>query len=217
MMVKINGDIVSNDMKEIYDWFGYECTCPSDITNAIEAMSEGETLDVRINSGGGLVDDGKQIYSILRKQPNVSIEIESIAGSAASLIAMAGPSKISPAGMIMIHNVSCTSGGDKHDMKHTSEVLAAYDRTLALAYSEKTGMFKDEILKLMDKETWLTADRAVELGFVDAISDRHDVMTNGNLMVTDDMIATYKAQKGEQEAKEEAKKELLNDLDMFGV
>ncbi len=215
--LKINGDIISNDLKEIYDWFGFESTCPADVMEAIAGLSEGETLDVKINSGGGYVDDGKEIYSILRGRSDVMIEIESIAGSAASVIAMAGPSRISPAGMLMIHNVSCSSDGDKHDMKKTAEVLATYDKTLALAYSEKTGMSEEEILKLMDKETWLPADKAVELGFVDAISERGSAATNGNVMVTQDMISRYKATKDKKNQLEAEKKSLLEDLDDFGV
>ena len=217
MIVKINGDIISNDMKEVYDWFGFESTCPADIVQAIQEKPKGEKLEIKINSGGGFVDDGKEIYSILRGRDDVHIEVESIAGSAASVIAMAGPSTISPAGMIMIHNVSCTAAGNKNDMKKTAEILKAYDESIAAAYTEKTGMESDVILKLMDKESWLPADRAVELGFIDAISERGTVKTNGNVMVTDDMIAEFKAAKDKETKKREAKQKLLNDLDSFGI
>ena len=217
MTIKINGDIVSNDLKEVYQFFGFECTCPADIRDAINTLPKGETLDVKINSGGGYVDDGKEIYSILRGRSDVSIEVESIAGSAASLIAMAGPSKISPAGMLMIHNVSCSAGGNKRDMKKTAEILDTYDRTLAAAYCEKTGMDEDAILKLMDKETWLTAEKAVELGFIDAISERGVSATNGTVMVTNDMIAQFRAVKDREKQLNEVKQNLLEDLDDFGV
>ena len=217
MTIKINGDIVSNNLKEVYQFFGFECTCPADVRDAINTLPKGETLDVKINSGGGYVDDGKEIYSILRGRSDVSIEVESIAGSAASVIAMAGPSKISPAGMLMIHNVSCNAGGNKRDMKKTAEILDTYDRTLAAAYREKTGMDEDEILKLMDKETWLTAEKAVELGFIDAISERGVSATNGTVMVSDDMIAQFRAVKDREKQLNEVKQNLLEDLDDFGV
>ena len=217
MIVKVNGDIISNDLKEVYDWFGFESTCPADIIDAINAKPEGEMLEIKINSGGGFVDDGKEIYSILRDRTDVHIEVESIAGSAASVIAMAAPSSISPVGMVMIHNVSCEAAGNKNDMKKTAEILSAYDKTLANAYSEKTGMEEDVILRLMDKESWLPADRAVELGFIDSISERGTVKTNGSVRVTDDMIAQFKAAKDKETKENKAKEALLSDLDTFGI
>lgn len=217
VIVKVNGDIISNNLKEVYDWFGIESTCPADIENAIKEKPDGEMLEIKINSGGGYVDDGKEIYSILRGRTDVHIEVESIAGSAASVIAMAGPSTISPAGMIMIHNVSCTAAGNKNDMKKTAEILKSYDESIAAAYSEKTGMEVDVILKWMDKESWLPADKAVELGFIDAISERGSVKTNGNVMVTDDMIEQFKAAKNKETKEKEIKDSLLSDLDDFGI
>ena len=220
MILRINGDIVGNDMKEIYSWFGLECTCPSDVLSAIETMPEGDRLQVKINSGGGDVLAGQEIYSALRSRNDVDIEVESMAASAASIIAMAGHSTISPVGMVMIHNVSvCGASGNKHDMKKNAEILNAYDEALANAYVEKTGKPHDEILKMMDKETWLTADRAVELGFIDAISEAAPTLSNsiGGMKVTDDMIAQFNAHKAELERKAQLKSEILDGLDKFGA
>ena len=217
MILKINGDIIPNDLKEIYDWFGCESTCPADVTGAIEKLPKGEKLEVKINSGGGYVEDGKEIYSVLRQRNDVEIEVESIAASAASIIAMAGPSKISPVGMLMIHDVSCVYGGNKNDMKKMADTLDKYDKSLATAYAEKTGIDEEQILKLMDKETWLTANKAVELGFIDSISDPQGSVINGGVRVTNDMIEQYRAEKRKAEDIEATKKELLNDLDDFGV
>ncbi len=220
MILRINGDIVGNDMKEIYSWFGYECTCPSDVLSAIETMPEGDRLQVKINSGGGDVLAGQEIYSTLRNRNDVDIEVESMAASAASIIAMAGHSTISPVGMVMIHNVSvCGASGNKHDMKKNAEILSTYDEALANAYVEKTGKPHDEILKMMDKETWLTADRAVELGFIDAISEAAPTLSNsiGGMKVTDDMVAQFDAHKAELERKAQLKSEILDGLDKFGA
>lgn len=220
MILRINGDIVGNDMKEIYSWFGLECTCPSDVLSAIETMPEGDRLQVKINSGGGDVLAGQEIYSALRSRSDVDIEVESMAASAASIIAMAGHSTISPVGMVMIHNVSvCGASGNKHDMKKNAEILNVYDEALANAYVEKTGKPHDEILKMMDKETWLTADRAVELGFIDAISEAAPTLSNsiGGMKVTDDMIAQFNAHKAELERKAQLKSEILDGLDKFGA
>ena len=220
MILRINGDIVGNDMKEIYSWFGLECTCPSDVLSAIETMPEGDRLQVKINSGGGDVLAGQEIYSVLRGRNDIDIEVESMAASAASIIAMAGHSTISPVGMVMIHNVSvCGASGNKHDMKKNAEILNTYDEALANAYVEKTGKPHDEILKMMDKETWLTADRAVELGFIDAISEAAPTLSNsiGGMKVTDDMIAQFNAHKAELERKAQLKSEILDGLDKFGA
>ena len=163
MVVKINGDIVSNDWKPIYNWFGMDSFSPGDLEDAIERLPEGEALEIKINSPGGDVWAGQEIYTMLRGRSDVAIEVESTAASAASIIAMAGKSSISPVGMLMIHNVSTYGvSGNKRDMKKMADTLGEYDKALAAAYVEKTGMQPDEVLKLMDKETWLTADVAVE-------------------------------------------------------
>jgi hypothetical protein len=66
VIVKINGDIISNDLKEVYDWFGFDSTCPADIVQAIQSKPKGEKLEIKIDSGGGVVDDGKGVVFILR-------------------------------------------------------------------------------------------------------------------------------------------------------
>lgn len=227
MVLKINGDIVSNDMKEAYEWFGFECTSPGDVADALQSLPQGDRLEIKINSGGGDVMAGQEIYSELRNRNDVDIEVESMAASAASLIAMAGHSSISPVGLLMIHDVSVVgASGNKRDMKKMSEILSDYDTALATAYAEKTGKDVDEIIKLMDKETYLPASKAIELGFIDEMSKAATTsatVTNaiGHMMVTDEMIAEYnEAMKAEAERKmelENIKQELIKDLDMFGV
>ena len=221
MVLKINGDIVSNDLKEVYEWFGLECSCPKDVHDALDTLPEGDRLEIKINSYGGYVDAGKEIYTTLRDRGDVDIDVESIAASAASMIAMAGRSTISPVGMLMIHDVSaCGVSGNRHDMKKMAEDLAQYDASIAEAYAEKTGMEVDAVMKLMDKETYLPAQRAVELGFIDAISEaKTTAKTNGigGVQVTDEMIEEFKAAKAAEAQKEATKKELLNDLEDFGI
>ena len=218
MILKIKGDIVSNDMKDIYEWFGYDCTTPGDVLTALEEMPKGDRLQVKINSGGGDVCAGQEIYSTLRGRNDVDIEVEGLAASAASVIAMAGKSTISPVGMLMIHDVSASYiSGNHAQLSKQAETLKAWDEALASAYVEKTGKSKEEIIQMMDAETWITADKAVELGFIDAISQAGElVITNsiGNLKVTDEMIKKYEAKKADTEKE---KNELLKDLDKFGA
>ena len=203
MILKIKGDIVSNDMKELYEWFGYDCTTPGDVLTALDEMQKGDRLQVKINSGGGDVLAGQEIYATLRSRNDVDIEVEGLAASAASVIAMAGKSTISPVGMLMIHDVSVSYASGNHaQLSKQAETLKAWDEALASAYVEKTGKSKDEIIQMMDAETWITADKAVEMGFIDAISQSgNSVITNnmGNLKITDEMIQQYTAKKADIE------------------
>ena len=164
--IKINGPIIANDDKWIYDLFEMDSTSPKDIIDALP--EHGEDIEVTINSYGGLVDEGNEIYTeLMNYAGQVTVNVV-MAGSAASIIAMAGnPTNISPVGQIMIHNVSMYAGGDYHDMEKASEILKQSNNSLANAYMLKTGLSKEELLEKMDKETWLTADEAVELGFAD--------------------------------------------------
>lgn len=166
--IKINGTIVIDDFKVFYDAFEMENTAPSDVANALP--ENGEDVIVEINSYGGYVDAGNQIYTDLLNYPgNVTVDVI-MAGSAASIIAMAGQTvRMLPVGQIMIHNVSSVASGDYNVMDKTSTILQTTNSSLANAYVEKTGLSKDEVLELMDEETWLDADDALTFGFADEI------------------------------------------------
>lgn len=181
-MVKVNvkGTIVDSSDKWIYEWFDMEATCPKDIENAIE-KANGEDLEIYINSGGGSVFAGSEIYTLLKDyKGNSIVKIVGIAGSAASVIAMAGKKIImSPTAQIMIHNVSCRSAGDYRDMQHTAEILENANKAICNAYVLKTGMKQEELLNLMNKETWLNAQKAKEYGFIDEVMfDEAKQLTN---------------------------------------
>ncbi len=167
--IRIAGAIVPNELKWIYDWFEMECFCINDLRK--ELTDENEELEIEINSPGGSVFVGSEIYSVLKKHKgNVTIHIVGLAASIASVIAMAGDKTcISPTAEFMIHNVTAKGSGDYRDMAHLSEVLEKSNSTLANAYVLKTGLQKDEILEMMNKETWLTPEEAKEKGFVDEI------------------------------------------------
>lgn len=219
--ININGDIVQNDDKWIYDWLEWDATSPNDVRAAIEANPKGEKLTVLINSGGGSVMAGQEIYSMLHSRDDVHIVIQSLAGSAASVIAMANESEMSPVAMIMVHNVSMVgASGDYHDMKKNAEILQEMNHALAAAYVGKTGKDTDEILKLMDRETWLTANQAFEMGFVDKITDTEQpAMVNAvfGSRLTDEIRQRVMAEKAAADKMEAEKQELLSDLDNYGV
>ena len=170
MIVNIKGVIISNDEKWIYDWFGMESTSPNDVMNQIKEAN-GEPLEVIINSGGGSVYAGSEIYTALMDyKGGVTTKIVGIAASAASLPAMAGkPSMISPTAQLMIHNSSTIARGDYRALRQASDVAKNFNKSIANAYILKSGLSQDELLSLMDKETWLTAQQALEKGFVDEI------------------------------------------------
>lgn len=169
--LKIKGVIISNDIKWIYEYFEIEATTPKDVERELE-QANGDEIELEINSGGGDAIAGSEIYSLLKDYSGkVTAKILGIAASAASVIAMAAEKVlISPTAQIMIHNVStrCASG-DYRDMDKASEVLKNYNVSIANAYMLKTGLGQKELLDLMNNETWMTAQRALELKFADEI------------------------------------------------
>ncbi|QEK12587.1 Clp protease ClpP [Crassaminicella thermophila] len=176
-MAKINikGAIVSNDIKWIYEWFEMDATSPKDVENEIE-KANGEDLEVEINSGGGDVFAGSEIYTALKSyKGNVEVRIVGIAASAASVIAMAGDKVlISPTAEMMIHNVSSVVRGDYRDLEHEAKVLKDYNSTIANAYMLKSGMSKEKLLSMMNDETWLTPEKALEYKLVDEIMFKNE-------------------------------------------
>jgi ATP-dependent protease ClpP protease subunit len=168
--VSIRGPIVSSNEQRIYEWFGIEATSPKSVMNVINS-AEGDDLEVEINSGGGSVFAGSEIYTALKSYTgNVTVKIMGIAASAASVIAMAGKKIImSPTSQMMVHNVSTIASGDHRDMNHMSDVLKGANETIANAYRIKSGKTQEELLELMDNETWLTPAKAVEMGLADEI------------------------------------------------
>lgn len=167
--IDIKGPIITNDDKWIYDWFGVAACCPADIRSQLDEVADDEGVQVVINSSGGDIFAASEIYDMLAES-KVTIKVI-FAASAASYIACACSSEIVPTGMLMIHNVSSYAAGDYNDMAHESGVLLKASKAVATAYRLKTGMSEDELIGLMDKETWLTADEAVEKGFIDKVTE----------------------------------------------
>lgn len=181
--IDVKGVIVFDDYKWIYDWFDMNSVSPGDIEKALEEAN-GDDVEVYINSGGGYVYAGSEIYTLLKDyKSKVDVKITGMAGSAASVIAMAasngGKVKMSPTAQIMIHNSLGAAEGDYRDMEHSAEILKNTNKSIANAYMLKTGMKQDELLDLMNKETFMDAQKAKELGFVDEIMfDEGSQLTN---------------------------------------
>lgn len=176
MDINVKGAIVSNDEAWIYDYFNVEHVSPSAVAESI-SEANGEKLDVYINSGGGDVFAGSEIAETLRAyKGDVTIHITGLAASAATIIACARDCEITPSGLFMVHNVSSACEGDTNDMKHKSEVLKQANKAVANAYVVKSGISEQEALNLMNRESWLTANEAVELGLVDRISGTQETV-----------------------------------------
>ncbi|WP_261809547.1 head maturation protease, ClpP-related [Levilactobacillus humaensis] len=166
--LKVNGDIVTDNEAWIYDYLGIDYASPELIRNGL-GDANGDPVTVEINSGGGVVTAGTEIYTMLRKYSGkVTTQVVGMAASAASLIAMAGDVvEMSPAATMMIHKASTVAAGNINDLENAQNMLAAIDDSLANAYAEKTGMDHDEILGLMDSTYWITPQEAIGKGFAD--------------------------------------------------
>ena len=154
-------------------WWGDEVT-PAMFRDELEAHP-GDIV-VYINSPGGDVFAGSQIYTMLMEHKgHVTVKIEGIAASAASVIAMAGTTVLmAPTAYMMIHCASSWPYGNKHELRHEADVLDEIDKGIRQAYHIKTGIRDSKLSEMMDDETWLSSRTAMELGFADGLIERDD-------------------------------------------
>lgn len=131
-------------------------------------------ITVWINSPGGDCVAAAQIYNMLSNyKGKVTVKIDGIAASAASVIAMAGDTVlVSPVSMLMIHNPATIAWGDHAEMQKAIDMLSEVKESIINAYVLKTGLSRPKLSRLMDAETWMDANKAVELGFADEIMAR---------------------------------------------
>lgn len=136
-----------------------------------ELNADAGDITVWINSPGGNVFAAAEIYTMLRDYPgSVTVKIDAIAASAASVIAMAGSKVLmSPVAMLMIHDPSTIAMGNTKDMEKAIATLNEVKESIINAYAAKSGLSHNRISKLMENETWMNAKKAVELGFADEI------------------------------------------------
>ena len=170
MKIDVKGPIVGNDEKWIYDFFGMDATSPKSVLEGIEGAS-GNDIEININSGGGSVFAGSEIYTALKEyEGDVTVKIVGLAASAASVIAMAGDKVLmSPTAQIMIHNAHVRAQGDYRDMDRTSGILKNVNQTIANAYKMRSNLSDEQLKDMMDEETWLTPQQAQEHGFIDEV------------------------------------------------
>ncbi len=171
MKININGYIIPNEYKRVYDFYRMESCCPNDIKTA-KLQASGELLDITIGTCyGGSIFAGSEIGSeIASHEAGATGRVMGLAASAASVLAMYIPYlSMAPTAMMMVHNVSSYAEGDYHIMDQEKTTLISCNKAMAAAYVLKAGMTEEEVLKMMDKETWLTAQQAKEKGLIDEV------------------------------------------------
>lgn len=174
---KWSNSVLSNNQELILDgpiasdtWWGDEVT--PDLFRE-ELKQHAGDLTVVINSPGGDVFAGLAIYNALvNHNGNVTVRVDGLAASIASVIAMAGDKIImSPGSMIMIHRPSVYAAGTVDDMEKAKDVLMKIEEGITPIYAKRTGLSDEKITELLEAETWMLADKAVELGFADEVSE----------------------------------------------
>lgn len=154
-------------------------------------MSGTGDITLWINSPGGDCIAAAQIYNMLMDyKGNVTVKIDGIAASAASVIAMAGRKVImSPVSMLMIHNPMTMAMGDTKEMEKAISMLSEIKESIINAYELKTGMSRAKIARLMDAETWMDANKAMELGFADEMLQRDGDISHEAMLYSENTVS----------------------------
>lgn len=171
--IDIFGDIVSEK------WFDEETSATS-FRDALKELGDVSTINLSINSGGGSVFDGIAIYNMLKShKATVNVYVEGLAASIASVIAMAGDTITMRSGsMMMVHMPWTLSQGNAEEMRKTADTLEKTGDSIVDIYSERTGISPDDIRNIMNDETWLSAEEAVEQGWATKLDKKEAVMNS---------------------------------------
>lgn len=174
---------VAERVLELHGTIAEESWFDDDVTPQLfkdELNAGSGDITVWINSPGGDCVAAAQIYNMLTQyKGNVTVKIDGIAASAASVIAMAGNTVLmSPVSMMMIHNPATVAFGDHAEMQKAIDMLAEVKESIINAYVIKTGLTRAKLSHLMDAETWMDANKAIELGFADDIITRAETKPN---------------------------------------
>lgn len=169
-----SGDIPESRVLELYGTIAEESWFDDDVTPAMfreELFAESGPVTIFINSPGGDCIAASQIYTMLMDyKDDVTVKIDGVAASAASVIAMAGTTVLmAPTALMMIHNPATLAMGDHTDMQKAIDMLDEVKESIINAYEIKTGQSHTVLSRLMDAETWMNAKKAIDMGFADGI------------------------------------------------
>lgn len=168
--IKLNGPVIGDGSAWLYDWLGIPSISARRLSKELDD-ARGEEVELYINSPGGSVSAGSEVYTILKEYSgNVKAKVTGVAASAASFFLMAANEiMMSPTSQLMIHNASTGTEGDKNIHSSNTDMLNGTDVAITNAYRLRTGKTTEELLGLMNKTTWMNAQQAVETGFADGI------------------------------------------------
>lgn len=204
----VYGDIRKKNIIE--KWFGLptEATDAFTLKDALNAVDT-PNLVVRINSYGGSVSEGLAIYSLLSNfKGHVTTVVDGFACSAASIIFMAGDTRVVPEqGLLMIHNAWSYAEGDSNAMKKMAEDLEKITQPSVNIYTSKTKLSEEEIKEKMDRETWITSKEAFEWGFATSI-ERNDAQQSLECNFVYNLVMRNKELEAELQFKQEKKEEI---------
>lgn len=193
--INVKGEIIQDECAWIYKMLGISYATAKEFKEQLE-QANGADIQVVVNSVGGNVFEAFEMVEALRGyEGNVEIINVGMAASSASLFVVAGHSKTSPAGMLILHNCSTNADGDYRKMNHASERLQKVNHSIRNLYLEKTKLSEEELIDIMDHETYLTAEEAVEYGFIDEITENTNLpkqkLNPNELMAVTNSISQY--------------------------
>lgn len=195
--IQMKGEVIPDDYSDVYDFLNYKYFSPKSVTDALK-NANGEDVTLEINSPGGYIDAGSEIYTELMEYPGtVNAKIVGYACSAASWIALAADHvAMSPTAQMMIHRASGGAIGNSSDMKSEYNALDQMDKSFVDLYAKRTGKSPEEIYQMMVDTTWMNAKTAVENGFADEVmfENKEPALVNadGSLSVKPEMINKIK-------------------------
>ena len=189
---------------------------PQHISKQLKKMQDAGNITVNINSNGGDVFSGIAIYNMLKKHPaHITVNIDGIAASIASVIAMAGDQINMPGNAVMmIHNAWSVMEGDSKKMKKQAENLERINDLIFNSYlSRKLEMDKKELQSMMDEETWMTAREAKKYGFIDkVVADSKAAATINGIFWGGEMMRKYRNFRNEEEEPETDREPTAEDV-----
>lgn len=195
--IQMKGEVIPDDYSDVYDWLNYQYFSPQSISDAL-TEANGENITLEINSPGGYIDAGSEIYTeLMEYSGTVNAKIVGYACSAASWIALAADYvAMSPTAQMMIHRASGGAIGNSSDMKSEYNALDQMDKSFVDLYAKRTGKSPEEIYQMMVDTTWMNAKTAVENGFADEVmfENKEPALVNadGSLSVKPEMINKIK-------------------------
>ena len=195
--IQMKGEVIPNDYSDVYDWLNYQYFSPQSISDALK-NANGEDITLEINSPGGYIDAGSEIYTELMEYPGtINAKIVGYACSAASWITLAADHvAMSPTAQMMIHRASGGAIGNSSDMKSEYNALDQMDKSFVDLYAKRTGKSPEEIYQMMVDTTWMNAKTAVENGFADEVmfENKEPALVNadGSVSVKPEMINKIK-------------------------